>query len=141
MYYSKKTNGFYVESVHNDNMPDDVVEISNETYQKLLSGNAAGNIIVSDDNGRPMLQAIPFLPQPNAAEFVAACKASLGGPSGIMALPSTAQSVCALAFAAVSTADWDDLQAYIATMDTQVSSAIYNDIKAAAATFNIPITL
>lgn len=55
MYYSRKTNGFYTLEIHGDNMPTDAVEISDETWKELLSGQSSGRKIDSDENGLPVL--------------------------------------------------------------------------------------
>lgn len=55
MFYSSSTGGFYSRQVHGDNMPDDVVEVTATEYAALLAGQAAGKVITSDDNGRPVL--------------------------------------------------------------------------------------
>ena len=54
MFYSKSTGGFYSPEVHTT-MPSDVVEITDEQYQQLLTSQSQGLIIVGDDNGYPTL--------------------------------------------------------------------------------------
>jgi hypothetical protein len=65
MYYSKQTNGFYDRSIHGDNIPHDAVEITAEEHCALLVGQSAGQLIVADENGRPILVdlAAPTLEQ------------------------------------------------------------------------------
>lgn len=53
--YSASTNGFYLPSVHGEIIPDDAVEISQEEYKALLSGQENGRAIVAGQNGRPVL--------------------------------------------------------------------------------------
>ena len=60
-FYSKSKRGFYIASVHGNNMPNDAVQISFEQYQSLLLGQQNGKEIFPDDNGYPYLgeQTIP----------------------------------------------------------------------------------
>lgn len=55
MFYSQKTNGFYHPNIHGENLPDDVVPVSEEVYASLIEGQAKGLWITSDGDGRPML--------------------------------------------------------------------------------------
>lgn len=54
MFYSKSTNGFYVEEIHGDNMPSDVIEITQELYNQLMAEQSTGRQISSDENGMPI---------------------------------------------------------------------------------------
>ena len=56
MFYSKTTNGFYTREIHGDNLPDDSVEITQDYYEELLSGQCKGQCIVANDQGHPVLQ-------------------------------------------------------------------------------------
>ena len=62
MFYSKLTNGFYNIEINGNNMPDDVVEITQEYYEQLLTGQSNGQLIVGDDNGYPILITPPVVP-------------------------------------------------------------------------------
>lgn len=53
LYYSAATGGFYDSHVH-DEWPADAVEITTSQHQALLSANAEGQLIMADDEGRPM---------------------------------------------------------------------------------------
>lgn len=55
MFYSANTGGFYSPEVHGTNMPEDIVEITDEYYQELLIGNSSGKLIKSDESGYPVL--------------------------------------------------------------------------------------
>ena len=55
IFFSKTTNGFYRKDVHGNNIPKDAVEITEEVYQSLLTGQNQGKIISSDDYGNPIL--------------------------------------------------------------------------------------
>ena len=59
MIYSSSTGGFYDTAVHGDSIPTDAVEISQEKYEALFQGQRDGMVIVSDDNGYPMLSSPP----------------------------------------------------------------------------------
>ena len=47
MYYSPSTNGFYDPEI-NPNIPDDAIEISKQTYDDLIAGQASGLVIYFD---------------------------------------------------------------------------------------------
>ena len=53
LFYSKSTNGFYDSEIHGTKMPQDVVEITQETHHELLEAQSKGKMIVSDDKGYP----------------------------------------------------------------------------------------
>lgn len=55
MFYSKSTNGFYDLSLHGNNMPLDVVEITDQVYNDLLTAQSLNKSIVGDDSGYPIL--------------------------------------------------------------------------------------
>lgn len=59
MKYSASTNGFYVDGIHGDNIPADSVDITEEQHITLLAGQSAGQQIVPDANGYPVLQDPP----------------------------------------------------------------------------------
>lgn len=59
MIYSSSTGGFYDTAVHGDSIPTNAVEISQEKYEALFQGQRDGMVIVSDDNGYPMLSSPP----------------------------------------------------------------------------------
>lgn len=65
MLYSKKTGGFYDKTIHS-NIPADVVEISAARHTELLDGQSAGQRIVSDEKGYPILMDEP---KPTAAQI------------------------------------------------------------------------
>lgn len=68
MYASKTTRGFYDAAIHGDNMPADVVEISNEDHAALLEGQSNGKLIEFDEAGYPFLtdQSTPTAEQVQA---------------------------------------------------------------------------
>lgn len=59
MFYSKSTGGFYSTEIHGNNMPDDVVEITNEHYTHLLNSQSNGFSIGADEDGNPIATAPP----------------------------------------------------------------------------------
>ncbi|HBA6820851.1 TPA: tail fiber assembly protein [Escherichia coli] len=61
IYFSPSTNGFYHSDLQDDyenagTWPDDLQEITDEEYQRLLQGQTDGFIIVSGENGYPVLK-------------------------------------------------------------------------------------
>ncbi|HGY5137057.1 TPA: tail fiber assembly protein [Citrobacter braakii] len=60
-YYSNETNGFYDSEINGDDIPQDAVEITDETWMELLSGQEEGKIISADENGYPVLTDQPPL--------------------------------------------------------------------------------
>ena len=55
MFYSKSTGGFYSVEIHGDNMPNDALEITDESYAALIAGQEQGKEISADENGLPIL--------------------------------------------------------------------------------------
>lgn len=53
-YYSKSTGGFYDSTIHSG-WPDDVIEISATQHAALLAGQSAGQVIMPDKEGKPVL--------------------------------------------------------------------------------------
>lgn len=62
MYYAKSTSGFYSREISGDKIPPDAVEITDEYYAALLSGQSAGKVIAADETGYPTLENAPALP-------------------------------------------------------------------------------
>ena len=60
-YYDKKTNGFLIQGVNL--IPEGAINITDEYYQQLLSGQSQGKQIIADKTGYPVL----IDPQPSAA--------------------------------------------------------------------------
>lgn len=59
MLYAKSTRGFYDPIIHAENIPPDAVEIDAETYNALLTGQASGQEIAPNAEGRPVLSTPP----------------------------------------------------------------------------------
>lgn len=67
LFYSHSAAGFFHPDIHSS-MPDDAVQISAEEHAALLAGEAAGQRISVDPEGRPILVAAPL---PSAAQLQA----------------------------------------------------------------------
>lgn len=72
-WYSPGQNGFYCEGIHPE-IPADAVELAADAYRALLDGQCAGQRIVADSDGQPVL-ADP--PAPTLDELRAARDAAL----------------------------------------------------------------
>lgn len=59
MFYSASTKGFYSTEIHGDNIPSDVVEITEKEWSDLLDGQSTGKEIVPDEHGHPILRDPP----------------------------------------------------------------------------------
>lgn len=136
IYYSPQTNGFFLPG---DNMPDDVVEVTDELHQQLISDQTAtGKMITLGPDGIPIMVDRPELaPRPNVADFVSTIKSEIG----IVAVASITGS--ALMFSALQLGEWSDASALIdnALTQTQITIAQHSAIKSAALLFNVPLTL
>lgn len=55
IYYSQSTRGFYHTELHGTNMPEDVVEITEQEYIDSQNGHSSSKEIVSDNSGKPIL--------------------------------------------------------------------------------------
>lgn len=74
MFYSKSTGGFYTPEIHGEDMPPDVVEITDEDHAALLDGQNKGQVIAADKKGFPVLVAAPA---PTAQQAIQAQIAAL----------------------------------------------------------------
>lgn len=54
-FFSKSTGGFYDSEFHGSAVPQDAVEVSDESYLALFAGQANGQQIVGDGSGHPVL--------------------------------------------------------------------------------------
>jgi len=72
IYYSASERGFFTDEIHGDNLPADVVEITDAEYRTLLDGQSEGQIIASNDSGRPLLAQRP---EPTPDDLAAAARA------------------------------------------------------------------
>lgn len=68
--FSAETNGFYLTGFHTD-IPADAVDITENKWRELMSGQEAGKIISADDTGYPVLLDRPA---PTHEQFVAAAE-------------------------------------------------------------------
>jgi len=58
-FFSPSTRGFYSAAVHGDNMPADVVQISQARHRQLVEAQAAGATIAIGHAGRPVIHRAP----------------------------------------------------------------------------------
>lgn len=80
-YYSKFTNGFYVDIVHGELIPDDAIEerLWGITYDDLMVGQENGALITSTSEGKPTLDEQP---KPTASEMAKAQQSELMSVAG-----------------------------------------------------------
>lgn len=76
MKFSATTCGFYSPEIHGENMPADAIEISVETYEALLEGQAQGKRIAANGAGRPVLIDPPPITPEQVASIVKAQRAA-----------------------------------------------------------------
>lgn len=76
-YYSKTSNGFYSSDINEGDIPEDAVEITDELWQELLTGQGAGMVISSDSSGNPVLTAPPAPSQDELVSMANNTKAGL----------------------------------------------------------------
>ena len=59
IYYSALNRGFYNDEIHGpDDLPGDIVFVSQEEWQACMDAQARGLVIVPDANGRPVAEAL-----------------------------------------------------------------------------------
>ena len=75
MYYASSTGGFYAPDI-NPIIPDGAVEITDEYYQELLTGQSNGKCITANAEGYPVLTG-PVIVPPTAEENKATASALL----------------------------------------------------------------
>lgn len=63
MFFAKSTGGFYSREIHGDNMPDDVMEITEAEHADLMQGQSTGQQIVANARGLPALADRPVPPR------------------------------------------------------------------------------
>lgn len=76
LYFSKLTNGFYDNQIH-DVIPSDAVEITEKKHKELLDAQATGKVIKSDKKGNPVAVenvSAPLTPEETIASYEAAAK-------------------------------------------------------------------
>lgn len=74
VFYSGSARGFFDRSTHGNDIPVDAVEITVEERSALLDGERAGQVIVPDSNGFPVLEAPPA---PTVDQIVAGYESAL----------------------------------------------------------------
>lgn len=94
LFYSKTTNGFYLQEIHGSSIPLDAVEISREYYQELLHGETEGKSISSDPSGNPVLIERPDPTADQLKELaIAQDKAYLASTDYVVSKISEAQAL------------------------------------------------
>lgn len=78
-FYSPMTEGFYTTEVHGGNMPDDVVQLTDQEHAALIDGQSAGMEIKAASNGKPVLKKRKPLPPQPAPDLKAAIQALING--------------------------------------------------------------
>ena len=83
MLYAKSTGGFYHPEI-NSGIPSDAVEISDDLYREILSGQSEGMIIAAGEDGIPLLSSPPEPPLADVKErrnlsIKASCGAAITG--------------------------------------------------------------
>lgn len=77
MHYSTSTKGFYGDLADYPNLPEDLVEVSQEDHDALFEAQSQGKIIVPDENGYPIAIDRPALTGEAAAANVRARRDNL----------------------------------------------------------------
>ena len=142
MRFSKQTGGFYPRSINYPTLPDDLIDVTDEQYSAAMNLGVGekidiinGALIIIPPTAEEL--AIINAPQPEVSGFIQAIKAQIG----IVAAASITGS--ALMFSALQIGEWADASALIENALTlgQITTAQHASIKAAALTFNIPLSL
>jgi len=55
IYYSKITNGFYIKGLYTGDMPKDAITVTCEEHANILSWQAKGKVITSNESGKPIV--------------------------------------------------------------------------------------
>lgn len=140
MRYSKTTGGFYDAAIHGDNNPADAVEITATWHAELLQGQAAGQRIIPDADGSPILaDPLPLTKDQLCAaidaEADAARLAVVGDPLRMVEYERAAVEATAYRAAGYSgtvpaaVQSWADAKAWTpqqATDDILVAAAAFN---------------
>jgi hypothetical protein len=58
MFYSKTTNGFYDQEINGDDMPADVVSVTEDKYNAIQAAISAGGTLYGDDKGYPQVEPL-----------------------------------------------------------------------------------
>ncbi|MDF7787844.1 tail fiber assembly protein [Pantoea stewartii] len=67
IFYSKESNGFYNDAIITVPVPEGAIEISQDLYESLLSGQSQGKVIGPDKDGNPVLNEPP---EPTKAQLI-----------------------------------------------------------------------
>lgn len=84
-HYSPSTGGFFDKDIHGENIPDDVVDLTEDEWQRLLEGQSQGKRIVAGQNGHPTLVDYAWTDQELAAAMMKRRNAALQDTDWIVA--------------------------------------------------------
>jgi hypothetical protein len=62
MLYSASARGFYSRDIHDDSIPLDAVNLTDDQYNALLAGQSTGKVIIPNSDGFPVLSDPVDLP-------------------------------------------------------------------------------
>lgn len=85
-YYSPSINGFYLSGVSSV-IPDDAIELSDEYYHDLFTGQSAGKLISANADGMPILVEQPAQTQEQLIVQAEAKKTRLMAESTVKIAP------------------------------------------------------
>jgi hypothetical protein len=80
MFYSPSTRGFYSTELHGNNIPADVVEITDAEHAALLEGQSQGKMIVPGADGKPIPQDPP---KPALADYKSQAQNAIDQAAGL----------------------------------------------------------
>ena len=93
-YFHSNPIAFYDSEINQ--IPQNSVEITEEKWQELLSGQSIGKVIVADSNGRPILQDAPAPTQEQLDAQQAQVNAKASALAKLTALGLTQAEITAL---------------------------------------------
>jgi hypothetical protein len=93
-YFHSNPIAFYDSEINQ--IPQNSVEITEEKWQELLSGQSIGKVIVADSNGRPILQDAPAPTQEQLDAQQAQVNAKASALANLTALGLTQAEITAL---------------------------------------------
>lgn len=76
-FYSPSVNAFYSLDINGASIPDDAVEITDETWLDLLKQQSEGKVIEAGENGMPVANDAPPLTTAQLIEIADSQKSSL----------------------------------------------------------------
>jgi len=94
-FYSKTARGFFDDEIHEEAMPPDVVEVSDEQYAALFEAQARGQAIVPNAKGNPVAvdPQVLLTPEQLAARLSYAVTAHVDGTARTLGYDSIADAI------------------------------------------------